>query len=52
MFCQSKPHEIENPANQGSENIHNSQNFNWGRESQNTCFRRSESLQSLNQGLN
>ena len=25
MFCQSKPH--ENPTNQGSEDIHNSQNF-------------------------
>ena len=25
MFCQSKPH--ENSTNQGSENIHNSQNF-------------------------
>ena len=45
MLCQSKPH--ENPTNRGSEDIHNSQNFNWGRESHNICFRRSESLQSV-----
>ena len=45
MFCQSKPH--ENPTNQGSEDIHNSQNFNWGRESHIVCFKRFESLQSV-----
>ena len=45
VLSKQAPH--ENPTNQGSEDIHNSQNFNWGRESHIACFTRFECLQSV-----
>ena len=45
MLCQNKPR--ERLTNQESEYIYNIQNFYWGRESHNVCFRRSENFQPV-----
>ena len=48
MFCQSKPH--ENSTNQGSEDIHNNQNFNW--EENHTTFALESLIVCSHLGLN